>query len=72
MSRPRRLDLFESHLVVSDHPQLDRRVDLAEPLHEVVGERVVIVDQKDHEGTACHTPTTAEVGEPGSSLLFGS
>ena len=49
MRGPGRFDLLQRHLVVSDHPQLDRRVDLAEPLHQVVGERVVIVDQKDHE-----------------------
>ena len=35
-------------------PQVDARVDLAEPLHQVVGERVVIIDQQNHEETAWH------------------
>ena len=43
-----RRDLVERDLVVADDLQVERRVDLAEPLDEVVGERVVVVDQEDH------------------------
>ena len=61
------LDLVERHLVVADHPQLDRRIDLAEPLNEVVGERIVVIDQKNHEQSACHT--VAEAGKLGTKIL---
>ena len=44
------LDLVERDLVVADDPQVEPRVDLAEPLDQVVGERVVVVDQEDHAG----------------------
>ncbi len=43
------LDLLERDLVVAHDSQIDSRVDLAEPLHEVVGERIVIIDQENHE-----------------------
>src|SRR5262249_20678229 len=42
------LDLSQRHLVVPYHAQLHGRVDLAQPLDQVVGERVVIVDEQDH------------------------
>ena len=46
------LDLVERDLIVADDFQVDARVDLAEPLDQVVGERVVIVDQEDHDRIA--------------------
>ena len=46
--RPPGLDLLQRDLVVAVDLQLQRRVELAQPLHEVVGERVVVVDQQDH------------------------
>ena len=41
-------DLVERDLIVAMHLELERRIDLAQPLHEVVGERIVVVDQQDH------------------------
>src|SRR5581483_803580 len=41
-------DLIERDLVVAMHFQIERRVDFTQPLHEVVGERIVIVDKQDH------------------------
>ena len=48
MGRALRLDLVEADLVVADDEEVERRVDLAQPLHQVIGERVVIIDQDDH------------------------
>ena len=43
------LDLVERDLVVADDSQVDARVDLAQTLHQVVSERIVVVDQQDHD-----------------------
>ena len=56
------LDLFERDLVVADDPQVDARVDLAQPLDQVVGERVVVVDQQDHDRTAWRGSETSKEG----------
>ena len=57
-ARPRRddqvgrvpgLDLVEADLVIADDQDVEAGVDLAEPLDQVIGERVVIVDQHDRE-----------------------
>ncbi len=42
------LDLVERDLIVADDPQVELRVDLAEPLDQVIGERVVVINQEDH------------------------
>ncbi len=42
-----RLDLVERDLIVADHPQLEPGVDLAETLDQVIGERVVVINQED-------------------------
>src|SRR4051794_14790407 len=42
------LDLLDGDLVVPHHMQVDRRVDLAQPLYEIIRERIVVVDQHDH------------------------
>lgn len=41
-------DLVQRNLVVAMHFHLDRRIDLANPLDEVVRKRVVIIDKKNH------------------------
>ena len=51
MRRAASRDLVERDLVVAMHLQVERRVDLAQPLHEVVGERIVVIDQQDHVGS---------------------
>src|SRR5579883_2045265 len=45
-----RCDLVERDLVVAHNFHRQRRIDLAKPLHEVVSERIVVVDQEEHEG----------------------
>ena len=40
--------LVDRDLVVAKDLDVERRIDLAQPLHEVVGERVVVVDDDDH------------------------
>ena len=42
------VDFLGRDLVVAIHLDVQRGVDLAEPLHQVVGERVVVVDEQDH------------------------
>ena len=42
-----RLDLLERDLVVAEHHHL--LLELAEVLHEVVGERIVVVDHQQHD-----------------------
>ena len=44
--RRHRLDLAERHLVVAAHAHVGAQ--LAEILHEVVGERIVVVDDENH------------------------
>jgi hypothetical protein len=46
--RPQRGDLVDRHLVVAENLQPDVRIQLAQALHQVVGERVVVVDEDDH------------------------
>ena len=41
-------DLIGSDLVVAIDAHVHRRIQLAQPLHEVVGERIVVVDEKNH------------------------
>ena len=43
-----RRDLVERDLVVAADLDRERRVDFPQPLHEVVGERIVVIDQQDH------------------------
>ena len=43
-----REDFVDRDLVVAIDANLERRIDLAQPLHEVVGERIVVVDELDH------------------------
>ena len=45
---PQRGDFVERDPIVAVHLQLERRIDLAQPLHEVVGERIVVIDQQNH------------------------
>ncbi len=40
--------LVERDLVVAPDDEIERRIDLPQPLHEVVRERVVVIDQQDH------------------------
>src|SRR5687767_9143980 len=49
--RCHRLDLADGHLIVA--PDADVGAQLPEVLHEVVGERVVVVDDKYHYNPAC-------------------
>ena len=48
MRRLSGFDFVERDLVVAVDLQIERRIDFAQPLHEVVGERIVIVDQQNH------------------------
>ena len=41
-------ELLNADLVVAENLQIDERIELPQPLHEVVGERIVVVDQYDH------------------------
>src|SRR5436190_4494120 len=41
-------DLVASNLIITMDLDFDRRVDFTQPLDEVVGERVVVVDEQDH------------------------
>ena len=41
-------DLVDRDLIVAKDLDVERRIDLAQPLHEVVGERIVVVDDEDH------------------------
>ncbi len=41
-------NFIDGDFVVAIHADVQRRVDLAQPLHEVVGERVIVVDDLDH------------------------
>ena len=50
-------------LVVADDLHRQGRVDLPEPLHEVVGERVVVVDQEDHGWSSFGVPVV-KFGSP--------
>ena len=43
-------DLVDGDLVVAKDAQVDVRIHLAQALHEVVGEGIVVVDEKDHGG----------------------
>ncbi len=52
-------DLIRRDLIVAEDPHVQRRVQLAQALHEVVGEGVVVVDEKDH-------------GVPRSQALLGN
>ena len=45
--RGQAFDLIERNPIVADDADIERIVDLSQPLHEVVGERIVIVDQED-------------------------
>ena len=47
---PQRLDLLDPQLIVADHADIERGVDLPQPLHQVVGKRVVVIDDQDHGG----------------------
>src|SRR5688572_7388208 len=49
--RGHHLDLAERHLIVAAHAHL--RAELAEVLHEVVGKRIVVVDDEHHYNPAC-------------------
>ena len=44
VGRSERLNLFDRNLVVSHYLEIDLAVDFTDPLCEVVGERVVVVD----------------------------
>ena len=44
-------DFVERNLIISDDAHVKRGIDLTQSLHEVVGERVVVVDQQDHSLT---------------------
>jgi len=46
--RAERFDLLWRDLVVAKHPKVDRRIDLAHPLDQVVSERIVVIDDDDH------------------------
>src|SRR6185295_10595486 len=46
-----RLHLTDRHLIVAAHADVGAQ--LAQVLHEVVGKRVVVVDDEDHERPAC-------------------
>src|SRR5688572_22750572 len=48
VGRSKVFDLLDAHLVVAEHLDRPARIDLAELLDKVVGERVVIIDQDDH------------------------
>ena len=45
----RALDVFERDLIVANDFEIDARVDFAQPLYKVVCERVVVVDQENHD-----------------------
>src|SRR5262249_858389 len=53
-------NLVERYLVVTDDADIERRVNFPQPLHEVVRERIVVIDQQDHSlniaqpGAQCH------------------
>src|SRR4051812_13535332 len=49
--RRHRADLVERHFVVAPHADL--RAQLAQILHEVVGKRIVVVDDENHYKPAC-------------------
>ena len=51
MVRPIRRDLLDRDLIIAIDANVDRRLQLADPLHEVVRERVIIIDQHDHATT---------------------
>src|SRR5688572_6916061 len=46
MRRVQAFDFFERHAIVAEHAQLMSH--LTEILHEVVGKRIVVVDDEDH------------------------
>ena len=52
-----------------DHEQVEAGVDLAEALDQVVGERVVVVDQDDHAGSTARGRRGAGDGRPGVAAL---
>ena len=55
------LDLVQRDPVVAVDLDIHGRVDLAQTLHEVVGERIVVVDDQDHDDAAS--------GQPGCRIL---
>ena len=46
--RPERLDLPDRDPVVAGHVDVESGVDLTQPLHQVVRERIVVVEYEDH------------------------
>jgi hypothetical protein len=46
--RGKPIDFIGRDFVVPEHPQIQRVIDLSQPLHEVVGERIVVIDKDDH------------------------
>ena len=53
MGRGERLDFFDRYLIISHHLQIDLAVDFTYALREVVGERVIVVDNQNHSGIEC-------------------
>jgi hypothetical protein len=47
---PERPGLLDGDHVVAHDLQVDRRIQLTDALHQVVGERVVVVDEQDLHG----------------------
>ena len=41
-------DLLNRDPVVSDDLNIETTIDLAQSLHQVVGERIIIIDEKNH------------------------
>ncbi len=57
-------DLVDRDLIVAKNLNVQTGIDLAQPLHEVVGKRIVVIDDDDHVAdftfSLTRTPATAE------------
>ena len=48
MRRVQAIDIVGRNLIVAEHPQIEPGIDLPQPLHEVVGEGIVVIDEENH------------------------
>lgn len=45
-----RQERLNGHLIIANNPNLDRRIDHTDAVHEIPRERIVIVDEQQHRG----------------------
>ena len=65
-----RFNLSQRCLVVPLDPDFSPRVNLSDPLHEIEGERIVIVEQKNHD--QFHTVDRLKLAETAIATAIGS